>query len=185
MSTRWRSINTRRCRGGVNDVLTSKPVLVGESGLDAAPPEGTTLSSAPGAALGLQHAIWAELVSGAASTRALYWEAGYAVYYPGTGLPLVTLHQELEREPARWLAGKSFRGRVPVAVSGEPLLFGSAMADATSVSGWARNDQLAPPEWSGSPLARGLVQVPLPLEGPDAVWAVTLTRPEDGSVTEV
>lgn len=66
---------------------TSKPVLLGESGLDAAPPEGMTLSSAPGAAVGLRHAIWAELVSGAASARALYWEDGYAAYYPGTGLP--------------------------------------------------------------------------------------------------
>jgi hypothetical protein len=164
---------------------TSKPVLLGESGLDAAPPEGMTSSSAPRAAVGLQHAIWAELVSGAASARALYWEDGYAVYYPGTGLPLVTLHQDLEREAARWLAGKSFRGRVPVAVSGEPPLFGTAMADAERVSGWARNDQLSPPEWSGAPLARGLVQVPLPIEPSDAAWAVTLTKPEDGSVTEV
>jgi hypothetical protein len=97
----------------------------------------------------------------------------------------VTLQQELEREPARWLAGKDFRGRVPVAVSGDPSLFGTAMADAESVSGWARNDQLAPPEWSGPPLARGLVQVPLPLDAIDAAWAITLTRPEDGSVTEV
>jgi len=165
--------------------LTSKPVLVGESGLDAAPPEGMTLSSAPGAGVGLQHAIWAELVSGAASARALYWEDGYAVYYPGTGLPLVTLQQQLEREPARWLAGKSFGGRVPVALSGEPSLFGAAMADAASVSGWARDDRLAPPEWSGPPLARALVQVPLPPEAPDAAWAVVLTSTQDGSTTQV
>lgn len=97
----------------------------------------------------------------------------------------MTLQQDLEREPARWLAGKDFRGRVPVAVRGEPLLFGTAMADAASVSGWARNDQLSPPDWSGPQLGRGLVQVPLPLEAPDAIWAVTLTRPADGFVTEV
>lgn len=165
--------------------LTSKPVLVGESGLDAAPPEGMTSSSAPGAAVGLQHAIWAELVSGAASARALYWEDGYAVYYPGTGLPLVTLRHELEVEAARWLAGKDFRGRVPVSVSGDPSLFGTAMADAASVFGWARNDQLSPPEWSAPLLERGRVQVPLPLEASDGAWAVTLTNPDDGSVTEV
>src|SRR5690606_1322192 len=50
---------------------TSKPVLIGESGLDAAAPDGTTLTSAPRAAVGLEHALWAELVSGAASARAL------------------------------------------------------------------------------------------------------------------
>jgi hypothetical protein len=164
---------------------TSKPVLVGESGLDAAAPEGMTLTSAPRAAAGLKHAIWAELVSGAASARALYWEDGYAVYYPATGLPLVTLQRDLEREAARWLAGKDFRDRVPVAVSGDALLFGTAVADGSRVSGWARNDQLAPPDWSGPPLARVLVQVSLPIALPDATWAVTTTNPEDGSLAEV
>jgi hypothetical protein len=164
--------------------LTSKPVLVGESGLDAAPPEGMTLTSAPRAARGLQHAIWAELVSGSASARSLYWEDGYAVYYPATGLPLVTLHRDLEREAARWLVGKDFRGRAPVAVSGD-ILFGAAMADESRVSGWARNGLLSPPEWSAPPLERALVQVWLPIASPDAAWAVTTTNPEDGSVAEV
>ena len=164
---------------------TSKPVLVGESGLDAAPPEGTTLSSAPRAAAGLGHAIWAELVSGAASARALYWEDGYAGYYPATGLPLVTLHQDLEREAARWLAGKDFRGRVPVPVRGEPALFGGAMADAERVSGWARNDRLSPPEWSAPVLERARVDVFLPAGALDADWVVTTTSPKDGSLAEV
>ncbi|HKO92718.1 MAG TPA: hypothetical protein VJU61_16300 [Polyangiaceae bacterium] len=164
---------------------TSKPVFVGESGLDAAPPEGETLSSAPRAAAGLGHAIWAELVSGAASARALYWEDGYAVYYPATGLPFVTQHQDLEREAANWLAGKDFRGRVPVRVRGEPALFGGAMADGERVSGWARNDLLSPPEWSAPPLERARVEVFLPPGSVDAEWVVTTTSPEDGSVAEL
>jgi hypothetical protein len=164
---------------------TSKPVLVGESGLDAAPPEGMTLSSAPRAAVGLGHAIWAELVSGAASARALYWEDGYAVYYPRTGLELVNQHQELEREATRWLAGKDFRGRVPVPVRGAPAVLGSALADGERVSGWARNDQLSPPEWSAPPLEQASVEVALPAEALDATWVITTTSPEDGSMTEV
>jgi len=165
--------------------MTSKPVLVGESGLDAAPPDGRTLSSAPRAAAGLGHAIWAELVSGAASARALYWEDGYAVYYPATGLDFVNQHHELEREAARWLAGKDFRGRVPVLVRGDPLLFGGALADGERVSGWARNDQLSSPEWSAAPLERASVEVSLPSGALDATWAVTTTNPENGSIAEV
>lgn len=164
---------------------TTKPVLVGESGLDAAPPESATLTSAPGAEAGLEHAIWAELTSGAASARALYWEDGYAVYYPATGLPLVTRYQGLEREAARWLAGKDFRGRAPMTLSGDPPLFGTAMADAEHVSGWARNAALSPPAWSGSPLARALVHVDLPPGTPDATWVIATTNPADGSVAEL
>ncbi len=169
----------------VRSLPTNKPVLIGESGLDAAEPDGTTLTSAPGAAVGLRHAIWAELTSGAASARALYWEDAYAVYYPATGLPLVTLHQDLERGAASWLAGKDFRDRSPAFVSGDPPLFGTALSDATRVSGWARSDQLLPPNWSAAPLARARVDVSLPFEASDADWSVTLTSPEDGAVTEV
>lgn len=165
--------------------LTNKPVLVGESGLDAAEPNGATLTSAPTAGKGLGYAIWAELTSGAASARALYWEDGYAVYYPATGLPLVTLHHGLEREAAEWLAGKDFRDFVPASVSGEPSLFGTALQDATHLYGWVRNGELSPPEWSALPLEGARVDVYLPLELRDAAWSVTLTSRESGTVSEV
>ncbi len=164
--------------------LSPKPVLIGESGLDAAAPEGMTLTSSPRAEVGLGHAIWAELVSGAASARALYWEDGYAVYYPATGLPLVTRYDNLERQAARWLAGKDFRDLAAVGVSGEPPLFGTALVSASRVHGWVRNELLAAPEWSAPPLDRALVRVPLPANIPDSSWAVLLTRPEDGTQTE-
>lgn len=166
---------------------TSKPVLIGESGLDAAAPDGTTLTSTPRAAAGLTHAIWAELVSGAASARALYWEDGYAAYYPGTGLPLVSERAELERVAAQWLAGKDFRDRSPASVSGEPALFGAALASTARISGWARNAELAPPEWSARPLTSARVQVWLPPEAADsdADWSITLTRPDDGSTSQL
>jgi hypothetical protein len=163
---------------------SSKPVLIGESGLDAQAPEGMTITSSPRAGVGLGHAIWAELASGSASARALYWEDGYAVYYPATGLPLVTQHADLEREAARWLAGKDFRDLEPVTVSGEPGLFGAALVDATRAHGWARSELLTPPDWSAPLLDRALVRVPLPPGIPSSSWAVVLTRPEDGARSE-
>jgi hypothetical protein len=164
---------------------SDKPVLVGESGLDSAAPDGLTLTSAARAAVGLRHAIWAELVSGAASARALYWEDGYSVYFAGSGLPLVTARNDLEREPAQWLADKDFRYLSPLDLSGEPLLFGAAMGTSGRVLGWARDARLAPPGWDGPPLERMQVRVALPPDTRDAPWVVTLTAPEDASQTTV
>jgi hypothetical protein len=41
-----------------------------------------TLTTAKNARLGIEHAIWAALVSGAMDGRALYWEDGFAVFFP-------------------------------------------------------------------------------------------------------
>jgi hypothetical protein len=165
---------------------SDKPVLLGESGLDSAPPDGLTLTSALRAPVALRNAIWAELVSGAASARALYWEDGYSAYFPGSGLPLVTARQDLEREPAHWLAEKEFRYLAPLPLSGEPLLFGAAMGTFGRVLGWARNGRLAPPGWDAPPLERMQVRVALPPDAPPAAtWFVTLTAPDDGSQTTV
>jgi hypothetical protein len=100
-------------------------------------------------------------------------------------LPLVTRQKDLEREAAHWLAGKDFRGLEPVSVTGNPPVFGAALADDARVSGWARNEQLAPPEWNAPALSRARLQVSLPASVPDATWSVLLTNPEDGSQTEV
>jgi hypothetical protein len=161
--------------------LSDKPVLIGESGLDAAPPEGGTLTSAPNARVGLENAIWAELVSGAASARALYWEDGYAAYYPATGLPLVNALEDLEQRPASWLVGKDFSDLVPLSVSGEPPVFGTAVGSSTRVLGWVRNDLLAPPAWDAPAVAAVEVRVSLPEGTPDASWAVALTDGSDGT----
>ncbi|MES1164707.1 MAG: hypothetical protein ABUR63_03030, partial [Verrucomicrobiota bacterium] len=46
--------------------ITNKPVLLGESGLDAAPPDGTTITTTSAAPIGLEAALWAELFAGVA-----------------------------------------------------------------------------------------------------------------------
>ncbi len=164
---------------------TPLPVLVAESGLSAAAPDGTTLTSGARADAGLGHAIWAALGSGSMSARAFYWEDGYAAYYPQTGLPLVARYAELEREAARWLAGKDFDGLAPASVTGDPPLFGASLVGATRVLGWARNELLVPPEWSGESLSRARVRVGLSPNAPDADWTVALTDPATGARSEV
>jgi hypothetical protein len=164
--------------------VTNKPVFLGESGLDAAPPDGTTLTTSAAAPAGLESAIWAELVSGAATARALYWEDGYAVYYPGSGRPLVGARKDLERAASRWLADKDFAGLSPLPATGTPALLAAAVGSADRVLGWARDDQLAAPTWDGPPLDGATIAVTLPSGAADGAWTVMLTMPDDGSTAE-
>jgi hypothetical protein len=164
--------------------LTSKPVLIGESGLSAAEPTGATLTSAPNAAVGLTHAIWAELVSGAASARAFYWEDGYSIYYPGSGRPLIDAHKDLERHAAEWLAGKDFRGLSPLTSTTEGALFGVVLGGPERVLGWARNARLLPPEWRAAALGDEELRVTLAPGVPDRAWTVELSDAVSGARTQ-
>ena len=160
--------------------LTDKPVLIGESGLDAAPPDGTTLSSAAGAERALSSAIWAELVSGAANARALYWEDGYSLYYPATGSALVTARSGLEQLAAQWLAGKDFSGLRAAEMSGSPGVFGAALASAERVFGWVRESAFGPPQWLSAGWEQLQLQVRLPEGSADGAWRVELTDTASG-----
>jgi len=156
---------------------TAKPVFIGESGLDAAAPDGTTLTSMPSARAGMQPAVWTELTSGAASARALYWEDGYAAYYPQTGLPLVHALNDLDEVAARWLTDADYTGLAPIGAVSEPPVFGSLLANQTQVRGFLRSKQLAPPDWVAPPLPA--VQLSISFFEPtrDGEWAVTFTTP--------
>jgi hypothetical protein len=165
--------------------LTDKPIFVGESGLDAAAPDGTTLTTSTAAPIGLQSAIWAELVAGSMTARALYWEDGYAAYYPQSGLPLVTASDDLERGAAAWLADKDYRGLVPLALTAATPLVGVVVGGADRVLGWARNPGLVAPSWDVPPLDPLPIGVTLPAGSADGPWSVTLTSPDDGTASQV
>jgi hypothetical protein len=164
--------------------LTDKPIFVGESGLDAAAPDGTNLTTSAAAPVGLQSAIWAELVAGSMTTRALYWEDGYAAYYPQSGLALVTARNDLERGAADWLADKDYQGLVPLGLTAATPLVGVAVGGADRVLGWARNPGLVAPSWDVPPLDPMPIGVTLPSGAPDGAWTVTLTSPDDGSSSQ-
>jgi hypothetical protein len=126
-----------------------------------------------------------ELVSGSATARALYWEDGSAVYYPGSGLPLVTARKDLERKASAWLADKDFGGLAPLIASGTPTILAAAVGDADRALGWARNDELGPPDWRAPAVAGAAITVTLPAGAADGPWAVTLTMPDDGGTASV
>jgi Cellulase (glycosyl hydrolase family 5) len=158
-------------------LASDKPVFIGESGLDAAPPDGTTLTSSAAARAGLQQAVWAELVSGAATARALYWEDGYAVYYPQTGLPLVQAMNDLDSAAAAWLSQADYTGLAPATLSSDMPSFSLALASDDSVRGWTRSTALAPPAWSAPAQPAMTLTIALPAPAADGNWFVTFTPP--------
>ena len=119
-----------------------KPVLIGECGLDWAPPRGT-LDVAPGAEIGIRHAIWAAVVSGAMSGRMLWWQDGWDQFEQAD----VCRHYEQAAAPAAaFVQGIDFMGFAPVACEA-PGLVGAMLGNDHQIIGWFRDARCVPPQW--------------------------------------
>jgi hypothetical protein len=163
---------------------SGKPVLIGESGVSAAAPDGTTATSAPGVERVLRHAIWAGLVSGAADARAFWWEDSYAVYYPATGLPLVNRFASLEAPVPTFLGDTDFSGLAPAATEAPPSISGAALARPDLVVGWFRDAGCAAADSACDTAVSG-ASVTVALAGAAAhdAWSVTTMDPASGATS--
>jgi hypothetical protein len=120
-----------------------KPVLIGECGLDWAPPRGT-LDVAPGADVGIRHAIWASMVSGAMSGRMLWWQDGWDQFEKAD----VCRHYERAAAPAAaFVKGIDFTDFAPVACEA-PGLIGALLGNDHRLIGWFRDARCVPPLWA-------------------------------------
>ena len=153
-----------------------KPVLIGECGLDARPPEGT-LAMAAGAVTEVNQAIWAALVSGAANGRMLWWEDGYDQYYPG--LDLRSAYKGASAPAARFAAKVDFTGFKPVVVRSADGLRGAAIGNATCIVGWFKDVRCVPPKWPSERLTGR--QVTLAAAGNAAAWRAEFCDPRSGA----
>ncbi|HET6846003.1 MAG TPA: hypothetical protein VFH29_04170, partial [Anaerolineales bacterium] len=158
-----------------------KPLLIGESGLHYATPDSQEgrLILVANASRGLQHAIWAELVSGAMNGRALWWEDGYGVYFSRLGLNWVMKYQDLEQPALRFSQDLDMSNMAPVAASTSPLLFGAALGNKGMLIGWFREAACEPPDWNVSPVISG-ESVTLTVPGPATRWQVDFYDPKTG-----
>ena len=154
-----------------------KPVLIGESGLDSRAPQGTLVTS-PGAAIEINHAIWAALVSGAANGRMLWWEDGYDQYYPG--LDLRTAYKDASAPAAHFAATVDFTGLKPVEVQFGDGLKGAALGNARCIIGWFKDAHCVPPDWPVRPVAGQ--SVGLNVAGAVGAWRVEFWDPRSGAV---
>ena len=150
-----------------------KPVLIGECGLDWAPPRGT-LDVAPRAEVGIRHAIWASAVSGAMSGRMLWWQDGWDQFEKSE----VCRHYQKAAAPAAaFVQGIDFANFVPVACEA-PGLMGALLGNDHALIGWFRDARCVPPRWP----QRKLSGRQLTLGRPAGTWRVEFVDTLNGRV---
>jgi len=69
---------------------------------DSNPP---TLTTAGRADIGIRHAIWAAVVSGAMNGRSLWWEDGVAIYFPALNLPFIQKYADADLLASNFVRG--------------------------------------------------------------------------------
>ena len=140
-----------------------KPVLIGECGLDWAPPRGT-LDVAPRAEVGIRHAIWAAAVSGAMNGRMLWWQDGWDQFEKAD----VCRHYEQVATPiAAFVKGIDFTDFAPVACDA-PGLKGAVLGNERQRIGWFRDARCVPPQWA----LREVSDREVTLDGQRGTWQV-------------
>jgi hypothetical protein len=143
-----------------------KPVFIGESGLDSRGARDG-LANAPRAGIGIRHALWAALVSGAMNGRMLWWEDGYDRYQQ---LDLRAKHALAAKPVAAFAAGVDFTGFRPVEVALPRELKSAALGNGRVVIAWFRDARCEPPDWPLRSVAGQRVTLSLP--GTAREWAV-------------
>jgi hypothetical protein len=135
-----------------------KPVLLGECGLDAAPPR-RTLDVAARASVGIRHAIWAGVVSGAMNGRMLWWQDGYDQFEKAD---LCRHYHKAAAPAAAFVRGVDCTGFAPVACDLPPGVKGAVIGNGKLRLGWFRDSRCVPPDWPMKPLADQKVKVRAP-----------------------
>ncbi len=135
-----------------------KPVLIGESGLSSRPPHGT-LDAAPRAEVGIRHAIWAAVVSGAMNGRALWWQDGYDQF---ESADLCRRYDRAAAPAAAFVRDVDFSGFVPIPCTLSEGLRGAMIGNQTDILGWFRDARCEPPDWPMQPTSEQTVALELP-----------------------
>jgi len=155
-----------------------KPVLIGESGLDARGLKGTLVES-PRAPIGLANAIWAAAVSGAMAGRMLWWEDGYRIY---PGVEVKTRSWNLAKPVARFVEDVNFAGMKPLAVDASDRVLGGALASENAIIGWFRDARCAAPDWPVRRLEGAEIEFDLP--SAESEWLLQFFDTQSGGAFE-
>ena len=159
-----------------------RPVLIGESGLNAAAPDSADgkITVADNARLGVQHAIWAAVVSGAMNGRALYWEDSFGIYFSNLGIPWMQKYETEELPAANFVNGVDFSGFQPLASTITSGVWGAAVGNEKMVLGWYRDAGSEPPDWTLQPVvSKQTVTITVPGKGTN--WKVDFYNTRDGT----
>ena len=159
-----------------------KPVLIGESGLSFLTPDSypPTLTTADRADIGIKHAIWAAVVSGAMNGRALWWEDGVAIYFLRLSLPFIKKYTEAELPASNFARDVDFTGFQPLTSVSDSKVVGAAVGNEKLVLGWFRDAACQPPDWKVKPvLSKQTVTLTVP--GSSTNWIIDFYDTKTGT----
>ena len=159
-----------------------KPVLIGESGLDAHTPDTVEgrITLASNARIGIQHSIWAQLVSGAMNGRALWWEDGVGIYFSPLGMPWVEKYTDVEAPVLQFSTGLDMTGFKPITAWSSGKVYGAALGNEETIIGWYRDAACEPPDWNMLPVV-SKQSVTLSVPGKAANWQVDFYSTKTGT----
>ena len=149
-----------------------KPVLIGECGLDSASPRGT-LEMASRASVGIRHAVWAAMVSGAMNGRALWWEDGYDQFEK---VDLSSHYNDIASAASAFAKGIDYSGFAPLRCTPSKGIKGAILGNDRSAVGWFRDTECTPPNW---PIRR-LASQQVTLDLAAGRWAIEFIDPVSG-----
>jgi hypothetical protein len=159
-----------------------KPVMIGESGLSAFTPDSNppTLTTAERADIGIRHAIWAGLVSGAMNSRALWWEDGVGIYFPALSWSFLNKYADADLPAARFIDKVDFSDFKPLKTASTSGIIGAAIGNEKSVIGWFRDAKSEPPDWKMQPvISKQSVTITVP--GSASSWKVDFYNTRTGT----
>lgn len=162
--------------------LYGKPVLIGESGLSAYNPEpvGGTSTTFDRAEYGINHAIWAAIVSGAMNGRSLWWEDSYAIYHSTLGMPFLENYSTAEKIAASFTDGMDFSGFQQQFSEKTEDLYGQVIGNGTdSFVGWFRDINGVAPDWPIRTLSDQTFSINS--DQSNTVWKIQLIDPANGN----
>jgi hypothetical protein len=163
---------------GVRQFLATynKPVLIGES--DLVDPNKNP--DADKALIGVRHAIWAGLVSGAMNGRGLYWVDSFAIYFQELGYPFLQKFADADLPASKFVRGVDFSGFKPLASTSSSEVWGAAIGNETMVLGWYRDASSEPPDWNLRPvISKQTVTITVP--GTATSWQIDFYNTKNGT----
>jgi hypothetical protein len=126
--------------------------------------------------VGVRHAVWAAVVSGAMNGRALWWQDGYDQFEKAD---LCRHYHQAAAPAAAFVRDVDYSGFVPVPCVVSDGVKGAMIGNDRERLGWFRDVRCDPPDWPAKPLSGQTVVMDVPGDS----WQVTFFDPITGKST--